>query len=196
MVNTQFDNLWPWLRIEPEKDAPGIRVGGDPANSIASDTSFGLSNWQPPRSFQRPPWLTIEPQDDPPGFREGAGMPASTPFGLSNWRPPDSVRPAEDNADGSLGLSNWQPPQSIEQQPSFGFRMKPDASIDEARMGTINPFEARVPAFGADPLQDSEQWLRAQPWWSEASRQAGGYNDASRPHWPWRRMQLPMWPCR
>jgi hypothetical protein len=192
MVNNQFDNLWPWLRIEPEEDPPRFRVADDAANPIPGDTSFGLSNWQPPKSFQRPPWLTIEPQDGPPGFGEDVGithsMPASAPFGLSNWRPPDSERRlAEDDAGGSLGLSNWQPPRSIEQQPSFGFRMKPDGSIDEARTSNFNPFEARLPTFGVDPRQDTEQRLKSQPWWSEASRQAGGYDGGSRPHWPWLR---------
>ena len=191
MVNTQFDNLWPWLRVEPEEDPPSFRAAGDAADPISGDTSFGLSNWQPPKSFQRPLWLTIEPQDGPLGFGEGVGiahsMPTSTPFGLSNWRPPDSERrTAEDDAGGSLGLSNWQPPHSIE-QPSFGFRMKPDGSIDEARTDNINPFEARVPTFGVDPRQDTEQRLKSQPWWSEASRQAGGYDGSSRPHWPWLR---------
>jgi hypothetical protein len=32
MVNTKFDNLWPWLRVEPEEDPPGFRVAGDAAN--------------------------------------------------------------------------------------------------------------------------------------------------------------------
>ncbi len=191
MVNTQFDNLWPWLRIEPEEDSPGFRVADD-ANPIPGDTSFGLSNWQPPKSFQRPPWLTIGPQDGP--LDEGVGithsMPASAPFGLSNWRPPDSERrPAKDDAGGSLGLSNWQPPNSIEQQPSFGFRMKPDGSIDEARTSNFNQFESRLPTFGVDPPQDMEQRLRSQPWWSEASRHGKGYNGASRPYWPWLRAE-------
>ena len=177
MVNTQFDNLWPWLRIEPEEDPPGFRVAGDAANPIPGGTSFGLSNWQPSKSFQRPPWLTVEPQDDPSGLRAGPGttdsIPASTPFGLSNWRPPDSGRqPAEDDADGPLGLFSWRPPHSLDQPSSIGFRMKADGSIDEARTGNTNPFDAGVPTFGVSPLQDTEQRLKSQPWWSEASRQA------------------------
>jgi hypothetical protein len=194
MVSTRFDNLWPWLHMEPEEDPPGFRVGSDAADPILGNTSFGLSNWQPPKSLQRPPWLTTEPQDDPLGFRGGAGIadstPATTSFGLSNWRPPDSVRqPAEDNADGSLGLFSWRPPHSLDQPSSIGFRMKADGSIDEARTGNANPFDAGVPTFGVDPLQDMEQRLKSQPWWSEASRQAGGYDDALRPRWPWLRAE-------
>jgi hypothetical protein len=172
MVSTQFGNLWPWLRIEQEDDPPGFRVGSDAADPMLPNTSFGLSNWQPPKSLQ-PPWLGIEPQDDPLGLRAGPGttdsIPASTPFGLSNWRPPDSVRqPAEDNADGSLGLFNWRPPHSLDQPSSIGFRMKADGSIDEARTGNTNPFDAGGPTF----TQDMEQRLKSQPWWSEASKQA------------------------
>lgn len=138
MASTQFDNPWPWLRIEPEEDPPGFRVGGDAAGPIPANISFGLSNWQPPKSLQRPPWLAIEPKDDPPAFSAGTGIadpiPASTSVGLSNWRPPNSVQqPADGSAADSLGLSNWQPPRSFEQPSWIGFRMKPDGSIDEAR---------------------------------------------------------------
>lgn len=176
MVSTQFDNSWPWLRIEPEENPPGFRVGSDAAYPILPDTSIGLSNWQPPKSLQ-PPWLGIDPQDDPLGLRAGAGIadsiPTSTPFGLSNWRPPDSFRqPAEDNADGSSGLFNWRPPHPLDQPSSIGFRMKADGSIDEARTGNTNPFDAGVPTFGVGPVQGMEQRLKSQPWWSEASRQA------------------------
>jgi hypothetical protein len=196
MVSTAPDSIisGPWLHMEPEEDPPGFRVGSDAADPILGNTSFGLSNWQPPKSLQRPPWLATEPQDDPLGFRGGAGIadstPATTSFGLSNWRPPDSVRqPAEDNADGSLGLFSWRPPHSLDQPSSIGFRLKADGSIDEARTGNANPFDAGVPTFGVDPLQDMEQRLKSQPWWSEASRQAGGYDDALRPRWPWLRAE-------
>src|SRR5262245_57742230 len=96
MVNNPFDNLWPWLRVEPEGDPPGFRVGSDAADPTLASTSFGLANWRPPNSLQRPPWLEIGPSDDLPSFGLGAGIvdssPASTSVGLYNWQPPDSVQ--------------------------------------------------------------------------------------------------------
>ncbi len=62
--------------------------------------------------------------------------------------------------------------------------MNPDGSIDEARTGNTKPFGSGVTAFGADPLRDIEQRLQSQAWWSEAFRQAGGHDGASRPYWP------------
>lgn len=190
MVNTRFDNLWPWLRIEPEEDPPGLRVGSDVADPTLASTSFGLSNWRPPNSLQRPPWLEIGPQDDPPSFGVGAGIvdssPASTSVGLSNWRPPHSVQaPTGDNADGSLGLSNWWPPQPA----SIGFRMRPDGSIGEARTGDAMPFDSGMPALGANPRLDTdmEQRPESQSWWSQALKQAEGYDSSSKSHLPWLR---------
>ena len=180
MVNARFESLLPWLRIEPQDDPLGFRAGSDTADPSLVGTSFGLSDWRPPNSLQRPPWLEIEPQDDPPSFRTSPGIansiPARPSFGLSNWRPPDSVQqPTGDNAVVSLGLSNWRPPHSPEQPSSIGFRMRSDGSIDEGRTGNAKPFDAGLPALGANPPLDRDMGQRPefQSWWSQAFEARG-----------------------
>ena len=90
-------------------------------------------------------------------------------------------QPTGDNAVVSLGLSNWRPPHSPEQPSSIGFRMRSDGSIDEGRTGNAKPFDAGLPALGANPPLDRDMGQRPefQSWWSQALRQGEGYDGAS-----------------